>query len=46
MPSSTCVNWFFQRTSTAAVHDQENRPTHEQIQANYGIDPALRDIRR
>jgi predicted amidophosphoribosyltransferase len=25
------------------VHDQENRPTPEQIQANYGIDPALRD---
>jgi hypothetical protein len=36
----------FQRTSTAAVHDPENRPTPEQIQANYGIDPALRDIRR
>ena len=33
----------FQRASTAAVHDQENRPTPEQIQANYGIDPALRD---
>ena len=29
----------FQRASTAAVHDQENRPTPDQIQANYGIDP-------
>jgi hypothetical protein len=32
-----------QRVSTAAVHDQENRPTPEQIQANYAIDPAIRD---
>jgi hypothetical protein len=31
----------FQRASTAAVHDQENRPTPEQLQANYGIDQAL-----
>jgi hypothetical protein len=33
----------FQRASTTAVHDQENRPTPEHLQANYGIDPALRD---
>jgi predicted amidophosphoribosyltransferase len=32
-----------QRTSTVAVHDQENRPTPKQIQANYAIDPAIRD---
>jgi hypothetical protein len=32
-----------QRTSTAAVHDQENRPTPDQVQANYGIDDALRN---
>ncbi len=32
-----------QRTSTAAVHDLENRPTPDQIQANYAIDGALRD---
>jgi hypothetical protein len=32
-----------QRTSTTAVHDQENRPTPDQIQANYAIDDALRD---
>jgi hypothetical protein len=32
-----------QRTSTAAVHDQENRPTPDQIQANYAIDDTLRD---
>jgi hypothetical protein len=31
-----------QRTSTVAVHDQENRPTPEQIQANYAIDQAIR----
>lgn len=34
---------IFQRASTAAVHDQENRPTPEQIQANYAIDHAVRD---
>ena len=34
---------IFQRASTAAVHDQENRPTPEQIRANYAIDPALGD---
>ena len=34
---------IIQRTSTAAVHDQENRPTPDQIQANYSIDNALRD---
>jgi hypothetical protein len=34
---------LFQRASTAAVHDQENRPTPEQLQANYGIDQALCD---
>lgn len=34
---------LFQRASTAAVHDHENRPTPEQLQANYGIDQALRD---
>jgi hypothetical protein len=33
----------FQRASTAAAHDQEHRPTPEQIQANYGIDQTLRD---
>ena len=32
-----------QRTSTVAVHDQQNRPTPEQIQANYAIDQAIRD---
>lgn len=32
-----------QRASTAAVHDQENRPTPEQIQANYAIDQTLRN---
>jgi hypothetical protein len=32
-----------QRASTVAVHDQENRPTPEQIQANYAIDQAIRD---
>lgn len=32
-----------QRASTVAVHDQADRPTPEQIQANYAIDPALRD---
>jgi hypothetical protein len=32
-----------QRNSTAAVHDQENRPTPEQILANYAIDQAIRD---
>jgi hypothetical protein len=32
-----------QRASTAAVHDQENRPTPEQIQANYAIDHTLQD---
>jgi hypothetical protein len=31
----------FQRASTAAVHDQEDRPTPEQLQANYGIDQVL-----
>jgi predicted amidophosphoribosyltransferase len=29
--------------STAAVHDQDNRPRPDQIQANYGIDDALRN---
>ena len=42
-PSLDVRELVFQRASTAAVHDQENRPTPEQIQANYGIDPALRD---
>jgi hypothetical protein len=32
-----------QRVSTTAVHDQENRPRPEQIQANYGFDEALRN---
>jgi hypothetical protein len=32
-----------QRASTVAVHDQESRPTPEQIQANYAIDEAIRD---
>lgn len=32
-----------QRASTAAVHDQENRPPPDQIQANYGVDDALRN---
>ena len=32
-----------QRTSTVAVHDQENRPTPEQIATNYSIDQAIRD---
>jgi predicted amidophosphoribosyltransferase len=32
-----------QRASTVAVHDQENRPTPEQIQANYMIDQAICD---
>ncbi len=32
-----------QRVSTAAVHDQDNRPGPDQIQANYGIDDALRN---
>jgi hypothetical protein len=31
-----------QRTSTAAVHDLENRPTPEEILANYDADDALR----
>jgi len=34
---------ILQRASTVAVHDQENRPTPEQIQANYAIDHAVRD---
>jgi predicted amidophosphoribosyltransferase len=34
---------LFQRISTTAVHDQENRPTPEQLQANYGIDQTLCD---
>jgi hypothetical protein len=32
-----------QRTSTAAVHNQESRPSPDQIQANYDIDDALRN---
>jgi hypothetical protein len=32
-----------QRASTVAVHNQENRPTPEEIQANYVIDQAIRD---
>jgi hypothetical protein len=32
-----------QHASTVAVHDPENRPTPEQIQANYAIDEAIRD---
>jgi predicted amidophosphoribosyltransferase len=32
-----------QRASTAAIHDQETRPTPDQIKANYGIDPAILD---
>src|SRR5262249_771773 len=32
-----------QQASTVAVHDQANRPTPEQIQANYTIDQAIRD---
>ena len=32
-----------QRVSTTAVHDQDNRPRPDQIQANYGIDDALRN---
>jgi hypothetical protein len=32
-----------QRASTVAVHDQANRPTPEQIQANYMIDQTIRD---
>ena len=34
---------IIQCTSTAAVHNQENRPTPDQIQANYSIDNVLRD---
>jgi hypothetical protein len=34
---------LLQRTSTVAVHDQQNRPTPEQIQANYAIDQAICD---
>jgi hypothetical protein len=34
-----------QRASTAPVHDQANRPTPAQIQANYMIDQAIR-VRR
>jgi predicted amidophosphoribosyltransferase len=34
---------IFQHASTAAVHDQGDRPTPEQLQANYDIEPALRD---
>ena len=34
---------ILQRASTAAAHDQQNRPTPDQIQANYAIDQALRD---
>jgi predicted amidophosphoribosyltransferase len=32
-----------QRASTAAVHDQENRPRPDEIQANYDIDNALQN---
>ena len=32
---------LFQLASTVAAHDQENRPTPEQIQANYAIDQAI-----
>jgi predicted amidophosphoribosyltransferase len=32
---------ILQRVSTAAVHDQANRPRPEEIQANYAIDRAL-----
>jgi predicted amidophosphoribosyltransferase len=31
------------RLSTPAVHDQENRPRPDQIQANYSIDDALKN---
>ncbi len=31
-----------QRASTAAVHDREDRPSPDEIQANYSIDDALR----
>ena len=34
---------IIQHVSTAAVHDQENRPSPDQIQANYGIDDALKN---
>jgi predicted amidophosphoribosyltransferase len=34
---------IIQHTSTVAVHDQENRPSPDQIQANYRIDNPLRE---
>ena len=37
-PSLDVRELVIQRASTAAVHDQENRPTPDQIQANYAID--------
>jgi predicted amidophosphoribosyltransferase len=36
---------ILQRVSTAAVHDQANRPRPEEIQANYAIDCTLMDPR-
>ena len=42
-PSLDVRELIIQRASTAAVHDQENRPTPDQIQANYAIDDTLRN---
>ena len=42
-PSLDVRELIIQRASTAAVHDQENRPTPDQIQANYDIDDAFRN---
>jgi hypothetical protein len=42
-PSLDVRELVLQRTSTAAVHDLESRPTPDEIQANYDTDDALRN---
>jgi hypothetical protein len=42
-PSLDVRELVLQRTSTAAVHDLESRPTADEIQANYDTDDALRN---
>jgi hypothetical protein len=42
-PSLDVRELVLQRTSSAAVHDRESRPTPDEIQANYDTDDALRN---
>jgi hypothetical protein len=42
-PSLDVRELINQRTSTAAAHDQEQRPTPDEIQANYAIEEVLRN---